>query len=172
MMKMNKKSARVPTSLIMNANILKSKRSMEISIILLVIATLIIASYSLFTFYGGRNRVNEKAQITGILEDLYSRESQINFYLTDIVEKIEIKDKRNPEKEFLDGFEKGIYEYNGQSGYAFSEFAQIKSQLKTGNLEISDNKIKIKLNIITSKEGDGVSAVYNYTKVFEKVLIA
>lgn len=147
-----------------------NKKGMEVSVILLVIATLIISSYALFTFYGGRQKVDEKVQIKGILEDLYSQESQINFYLENVIEKISISDKQNPEKEFLDGFQKGIFSYKGQSGYAFPELLQVESQLKTENLKIADNKIKIKINIITSKDGAGVSATYNYTKVFEKAL--
>ena len=85
----------------------KSKKAeMSIPIVLLVLATLILYVFSLFLFNSRNKEIEAKIYVTAFLNDIYSQEEAINFYVYEIIEKIETGSLEK--QEFLQEFRRKL----------------------------------------------------------------
>lgn len=157
---------------------LKNKKAgMEISIVLLVIATLVLTTFSLYTFYTKQKSIEEKIYITRFLEDIYSKEEIINFYIDNILEK-SIKNSSGDENKIIENFKQELGNYKNKDGkFIVSELSQIEEQVSQDNIKIENGKavaefeIMLKGNVAVKEkkaEKELFSAIYTYKKKFEK----
>jgi len=158
------------------------KAGMSISIVLLVLATLVLSGYALFTFYTREKSVQEKVYVPRIIEDVYSKEEQINFYLDQIVENAALKtvvfEGESAERIFADSLKKELEESKDKNGnFPIIELNQIEEQVKEENVEFDEEKgtiaIEFEIKIENNAEIKGkeiFSTSYTYRKKFEKTL--
>lgn len=152
------------------------KGGMEISIVLLVLATLILSTFALYTFYTKQKSMQEKIYITKFLEDIYSKEEQINFYIDNILEK-SAKDfnKEDSEEKLIENFTRELSKYKINNNYIVPELAQIEEQVNEEHIKYDKDNQKVTAEFqitLEDKVADNgkelFSAVYTYTKKFEK----
>lgn len=58
------------------------KASTPIAIVLLVLIAVVLVSYSLYAFITNKDKVDEKILVLNKLQEVYSQEDLINFYLS------------------------------------------------------------------------------------------
>ncbi len=148
--------------------LIKIKKAMTLSIVFLVLATLVLTSFSLFIFYQREKSIQEEIYITRFLDELYIKEEQINFYLNEIMKNAAANSKN--EEEFINNFKSELEKYKSVE----PELSQIESQLN--NIEVLDKEAKAEFKIVLEenfiKKGKVIfSAVYTYKEKFEKPLI-
>lgn len=156
--------------------IIKNKKAgMGLSIVLLVLATLILTAFALYTFYTKQSLIEEKIYATRFLEDMYSKEAQINFYIDNILEEA-AESSEGREGGLVDNFKTELDLYKGAGGsFIISELGQIAEQADESHIKIEDGIATADFEItlrgkveINNKES--FSAVYTYNKLFEKKL--
>lgn len=146
---------------------MNKKATMSISIVLLVLATLILSIFALFTFNLRDNEAREIVSYASYLEGIYAREEIINFYIQGIIDDIEVKNK----EEFISKFKQELGKYKDKQGdYLLSELSQVEEQIKEENIDIAEGKLKITFNIEIEKNTENLDVAYAYKKSFEKEL--
>lgn len=144
------------------------KQGMSIAITILVIATLVISTLALFTFIIRQDSIKEQIYITGFLENIYSKEEQINFYINDMVDNAVSASGKNVEL-FMQEFKKQLDNYKNKEGKFFvEELSQLESQIREENIEINEDKLLIEFEVTIQEEEEIFSASYTYEKKFEK----
>lgn len=137
---------------------------MSISIVLLVIATLVLSSFALISFHSRQKSLQANLYSPAFLQDVYAQEAKINFYVGEVLEKIDVKG--SSVDDFKSKFGNELGKYKEESWAFVVRDAGIERDKATITLEVKitgDNK---------DKEGKELySAVYTYTKIFEKPLI-
>ncbi len=154
---------------------LKNKKAgMEISVVLLVIATLVLSGFVLLTFYTKQKSMQEKIYATKFLEDIYSKEEIVNFYINNVLEN-SVKDfnKEDGEVKLILNFKNELNKYKINNNYIIPELAQIEKQVNEEHIKIEDNKATAEFQITLEdkvvENGKAIfSAVYTYDKKFEK----
>lgn len=144
----------------------KKKKAMSISIVLLVLATLVLSSFALFTFYTREKKIQEEIHITRFLENIYSREEQINFYINEAMENAAAKSQ--DENEFIDTFRQELNKYK-DGGFIIPELGQIEAQIDDA-VEVGEENATAEFQITLEEKGEIFSASYTYTEKFEKAL--
>ena len=145
---------------------MRNKKAMSLSIVLLVLATLILSGFALFTFNMRQKEISEKIQITNFLENIYAKESKINFYAENILRKMDVKGLSL--EQFKDKF---TTELNRPKKVETNwEFTINEPVSLDGKKAVISLTIKITGKGI-DKEGEEIaSSIYEYDKTFEKTL--
>ena len=144
---------------------MKNKKSMSLSIVILVIGTLILSGFALFTFNLRQKNISEQVQVTRFLEGIYAKESKINFYVENILRGMEVK---------------GLSKEEFESKFVI-ELNKYKEQGDDWNYEIKDTKVSgekitFSLKVTITKEGRDTKdkqiafATHTYNKTFEKII--
>jgi len=151
---------------------MKSKKAgAPIAIVLLIVATLVLVSFTTFIFLTRQQNAHEIIYIGRISEEVYAKENLINFYIQEILDKS--SKNANAIQEVLDNFNSELNKYRGLNGdYLISELGQLSGQLNVDNFKLEDNKVsvsfKIKIDTKVLKDDKKLmSASYIYTKTFE-----
>lgn len=145
----------------------------DISVLLLVLMTLILVVSALFIFNLNSKKVEAKIIEYNSLNDIYSREKEINFYINDIMERIgsRIDKNINIKDEFIKNFKKELERYKNENVFYIKELEQLESQLIVNNLEYADKTVKINFNIHLEKRFDNIIIIYSYKKEFSRILV-
>lgn len=163
----------------------KNKKAMSISIVLLVLATLVLTSFSLLTFYLRKDKIQEEIHTTRFLEDIYAKEEQINFYINEIMEKAvqATKESENFEEDFPINFLNELDKYKINNKFIMQELEQVQNQVnenpdifvieenKEGEKTVKKVTAEFQIIIedkVTVEDKELFSAVYTYKKTFEK----
>lgn len=150
---------------------MNKKAGVPIAIVLLVLAVLALATFTIFSFISGQNKMKSKIYTGNFLSEVYSKEKIINSYVQDIAEKS--AESISTKEEFISNFAEEIEDYRHENGEYFAgELIQIKSQLVSENIEVANKKVTavFEISIQNSFEDKGKQialAEYKYTKVFE-----
>lgn len=163
--------------------IIKNKKGgMSVSIALLVLATLVLSCFSLLTFYLREKNLREIIYLSS-LEDIYSKEAIVNFYIYEAMESA-IKKSKNPDfskADFITNFMAEINAYNLEKGAIVMELEQLKQQINEESIKYNaeskivsaEFQIIIEDKIVVmedEKEKELFSASYTYKKKFEKAV--
>jgi len=163
-------------------SIKNKKGGMSVSIALLVLATLVLSCFSLLMFYLREKNLQETIYISS-LEDIYSKEEQINFYINKAMGSA-AEGSKNPEFSeayFIINFLAEISEYKLENGFVVPELEQLKNQINEENIEYNaeskivsaDFEIMLEDKIVVKEKKENkelFSASYAYKKKFEKAL--
>lgn len=154
-----------------NDNLLQDKKAgMPIAIMLLVVATLVLVIFTLYSFNVSKNKFGNSIYMTGFLDDVYSKEAMINFYIKSIVENIESPSSAG---DFASKFRQGLERYKNNGEYIAPELKQVEEQAVSENVKNENGEysitlsLKIEDNVKISGE-ELMSASYVYTKSFVK----
>lgn len=145
-----------------------NKKSMSISIMLLVVLTLVTVGVSLTYFVLSDKKINYSLKIPNQIDSVYSEEAYLNFYLKDLFKKASSDLKLNDEKQvFIDKINENLKDYNDP--YLIKNMGQITNQLKEENIEITKEKLIWKIEfVLEDKSQEAIEIKYNYKKEFEK----
>ena len=145
----------------------------DISVLLLVLMTLILVISALFIFNLNSKKTTAKIIEYNSLNDIYSREKEINFYINDIMERVgsRIDKNKNIKAEFIKNFKKELERYKNEDVFYIKELEQLDSQLISNNVEYADKTIKINFNIHLEKRFENIIIIYSYKKEFSRILV-
>ena len=145
----------------------------DISVLLLVLMTLILVISALFIFNLNSKKTTAKIIEYNSLNDIYSREKEINFYINDIMERVgsRIDKNKNIKDEFIKNFKKELERYKNEDVFYIKELEQLDSQLISNNVEYADKTIKINFNIHLEKRFENIIIIYSYKKEFSRILV-
>jgi len=152
---------------------LKNKKGMELSVLFLVVLTLALCGFTLIYLSIRESKIRNELYDVGYMEEIYSRESRINFYIDSIMEEAVIGINENSNKqEFVQTFKIELNKYKTDNGFILYELNQVEEQLVDENIEIDSEKAKLNLNINIQNDflkGDKevLYVSYNYEKSFE-----
>jgi len=147
---------------------LNKKADMSIPIVLLVLLTLVLTSFSLYSFVLREKNIKETMQVPLIIDIVYIEEAELNYYLQDIFDRSVSLNS----VEFINNFENELAKYKGEDGIYLNKWLeQVEGQAE--NVEIDDGRISLVLDIEmkgrqTVGKQDVMGLDYNYKKVFEK----
>lgn len=153
-------------------NILKNKKgAMALATTILVIATLIITIYALFTFYTVKLDKSKNMGLYSNIEDLYIKEIQLNFLIEKIVENAALGER--DKKAFLNKLKLELNKYKSPAGNFLNipDLQQVESQLKEENIIEKEGNLSLRLNLIVRHEIKDAyltlfDASYSYQKDF------
>lgn len=155
----------------------KNKKSMEISIVVLVLATLVLTIFSLFAFNIRGDNLFARVNLVD-LDNVYAIEELVNFYVSKMIEN-SIEDNMDEEK-FTENLKTEFNKYKQGNDFVLEELRQIEPQINKDNIKIEKingiNKkasITLKISISDSilyNNKEIVFITYAYTKTFEKDL--
>ena len=150
-----------------------NKKGMSLSIMLLTLLTLVLVVTTLFYFNVKRNKEHEKLLIPKVIDEVYVREAEINFYINDMIKKSITEDVS--EGVFLNNFKIELNNSKDKQGnYIVSELEQLKG-IDEEDVEIKDGKlffeVSIKIEDKLIDDYEVISVSYNFNKVFEKDLV-
>lgn len=140
-------------------NMRNKKASMEISIVVLVLATLVLTIFSLYTFYQRAKDIKEEAYFGSSIESIYAKEETINFYIYNSMETA-AGSFGGDKTQFNQIFSQEIGKYKK----VMPELGQIDSQ--TSSITVGNKNVTAEFNIILGWKDEKFSASYNYSKNF------
>ncbi len=139
------------------------KAGVSISIVLLVLATLILVISSLFYFHIRADDLTGDISSAVFLEEIYSKEVKLNFYLENVFDKC--SENFVSEEEFVNCFIEKIELYGG-SDIVVEGLEQIEGQLD--EIVFDGRKLGIEFDLLIEEDfEDGLSVSYEYKKSFE-----
>ncbi|MEK6859882.1 MAG: hypothetical protein AABX54_03635 [Nanoarchaeota archaeon] len=147
--------------------ITKNKKA-NIPITLLVLMTLVLTVYALYSFNTHMNKVSAEIKDSRFLDYIYARENEINFYVSDMIEMAALKSSEDKSL-FIDNFRKELFKYKKNESFIFEELNQVEAQINNENVEMNDKEVSINLSIkIEKKFQDKFIISYLYKKKFVK----
>lgn len=154
---------------------LLNKKAVSISILLLVISALVISVIALTYFYTKNNDIRRVIRVSNKIDEIYVKESLLNFYLQDIFDKaVKGFDFSSGKQGFVDSFKKELNNYKDENGsYPIEELKQVES-IGEEDVELLEEKLVLKLNLeiknsYVEESYEGGMFVYKYEKEFQKV---
>ena len=156
-----------------------NKKGMSLAIVLLVIATLVLVSTALITFYVREKSYEDKIAAAGFLQDVYTKEAKINFYAYNVLENINSENKAKEDiiKEFrneLSKYKESDWEFILDRNGALQKYKESDwiFTIKEDDVKINPISIPLIINItkiVKDDKGNEIfSATYVYDKTFEK----
>jgi len=156
---------------------MNKKASNPIAIVLLVVAFFLVIGYARFTFLDRAEEIRLHIQGSSTLEEVYAKESQVNFYIGSIIKTSarEATGNSNPKEAFLTKFKQELENYKVSGRYIIPQLEQIEAQLSEEKIKIDDDSISVsfKIKIDGELEEDNyelLSVEYIYEKEFEEEL--
>ena len=124
------------------------KAGMEIPATLLCLFTIVLLITSLTTFYTRERKLENKIFSSNSLEVMYAEAETLDFYLDEIVKKIDA----NTQQGAIALFKTEIANYKDNSGnYFIVELKQIEDQLNEEHITLEDNKLSFNFQILFTK---------------------
>ena len=143
-----------------------------ISIAYIVIATIVLLSFAWYTFLVKTNSAEVQLEGYRVAEQVYLRESQIKFYVNEMVQEsargLDLKDP-GVKMEFLENLDRELDEYRVGQNYIIPELKEIEWQLDERKVKLDEEGIGIRLkfkveNSFLVDEFEDIKVTY----VFEK----
>ena len=156
--------------------LLKNKKAMSIAIVFLVLLSLTLMTTILFYLNAEKENTKEKIFLFNTMDQIHFDTNLINYYIQKIFDE-STKDFKSTDSKskFITQFLNNLTRYKNLEGnYLIKEFEQIKEQIKEENIELTSEKLILKINIdleksVKIKNKEALNIKYNYSKIFEKV---
>jgi len=120
----------------------KNKKSMSLSLVFLVLATLILTSSALVIFYLRTKNISEEVRSVGFLSGIYAKEEMINSYVVMAMENA-IEGSKNPDfsqYDFEINFLAELSEYKLIDDPVILELEEIMQQIDGIHIQYDDAK--------------------------------
>lgn len=161
---------------------MNKQASMSISLWILVIGTFFLIISSLTIFYAETNSMKNEVLFINSFDDIYAKESQVNFYINNLIDKSvkETLAQDFPEdyfaETFSDIFRNNLLLYKSEDNFLIPELSQIENQINSESIKYSKKTkiLEITLNILLEhkiKEESGrevLSVTHSYSKTFTR----
>lgn len=151
---------------------MKNKKA-NISIVLFVFMTLVLAGATLFIFNINKGKIETRIQDYGFLNSVYLKENQMDFYINNILDDV-IKnfDVNEGGEKFIENFKIELEKYKQADGsYIVKELEKVNEQINTLVFDSVNKRIIFNLDIrLDEKPNESIEIAYAYKKTFEKDL--
>jgi len=150
--------------------LIDKKAGVSIAVVLLVIATIILSSFAIFSFITKQKNV-EEVIYGNSLQGVYAKESLLNFYIQEIGDRS--AKGVSSEANFISNFKIELERYkDADENYLLSELGQLNNQLNEESIKLENNQISANFDIEikdkTLRDGKEIlSASYKYAKTFK-----
>lgn len=141
----------------------KNKKA-QISILLLVFMILVLAGATIGVLLWNDSKIVSEISDANVLDDVYAKEKEIDFYIYDILDSVSAKD----ESDFINEFKAGFDEYKYDDIYIVEEFDQIVGQIVPENVLIEEDFVAINFTIKIEHKSDDSIIAYLYEKTYKK----
>ncbi len=158
------------------AGFLINKKGMEVSVLFLVVLTLALCGFALVYLSIRESKIRNELYDVAYMDEIYLRESKINFYVSSILEdSVESFKLEEGEQKFIQNFKTELNNYKKGNDFILYELNQIEEQVTEENIEIDFEKVKLNLKMNIQNDfirGDKevLYVSYNYEKSFEEEL--
>lgn len=138
----------------------------ETSITLLVLMTVLLVGATLFLFVMDSDDIKEEISDGRFLDEVYLKEAKLDFYVNEIMEDSIEKASysMNFKNDFLGNFNYQLGRIRSQ--ISNEEFLHVSNSLN--NLEVTEQKVVLRLDFPIIYETDSFKAAHQYKKTFEK----
>ena len=156
-------------SVLYNSKMFIKNKKADLATTFLVFMTLIVAGATIFLFLTSSRNIEAKIVDARFMDDLYLKEEQLDFYISEIIEKAFEKTKGNINQEnFVNNFkiELGKYKKNGE--YITEELGEIEKQADKINYDGENEIITAEFKFLLTAKKEPFTAVYIYNKKFVK----
>lgn len=124
----------------------KKADAIPIAIFLVVISTLFLTTFTMFTFSTRSEKILTGINDMKMINEINSKEFLVNFYLQEIVKK-SAKNSKSKE-EFISNFNSNLNLYKDSEGnYIFEELKQFENKLIRDMIVYENDKFEVELNI-------------------------
>ena len=146
-----------------------NKKAVSFAIFLLVLSSIVLTSIALTYFYLKDNDIEKRIRVSSEIDKAYLKEQLINFYLKNIFDKA--SQEFNGDKQIIiNNLKRELESYKDKKNdYPIEELQAIEEQLTLDNINISDNRLILSLNVVITNDAYGMFINYSYNKKFEKV---
>jgi hypothetical protein len=157
-----------------------NKKGAMLSIVVIVLFAIILVLTCLFYFVTSKSHIVERLNVHDSISALYIEEAQVNYLISQIFEdSVKNLNSNNllSKEEILNLIRNQLILYKPDKFYLQEAryLSQVENQLIPENIEISSDKVVLKLaiNLQKNKIIDGrevIYATYSYNKQFEKII--
>ena len=149
-----------------------NKKSVSLPIVILVISMMVLLIFSLIIFYNREKEFKETIKLPEALDKFYVQKILIESNLEEVFESA--SDDFVSKEKFIEKFKERLVFYENSEGkYIFNGFDGIKEQIIEENVELSQEKLVLKLNVFLEdnfiEEGYEVNMKYSYELALEKL---
>ncbi len=150
------------------------KGAHPLAVVMVVFLTITLFGFTWFSFQTNSGDLIVQIESARIADNIYAKESNINFYISEMVEKAasNIVNSENTKIDFIENMKNELSIYRVGDSYIIDEFGQIESQLNEDTIVINGNEIALTLELVIEgeakiKEYTSVKAVYRYSRAFK-----
>lgn len=149
-----------------------NKKSVSLPIVILVISMMVLLIFSLIIFYNREKEFKETIKLPEALDKFYVQKILIESNLEEVFESA--SDDFVSKEKFIEKFKERLVFYENSEGkYILNGFDGIKEQIIEENVELSQEKLVLKLNVFLEdnfiEEGYEVNMKYSYELALEKL---
>lgn len=149
-----------------------NKKSVSLPIVILVISMMVLLIFSLIIFYNREKEFKETIKLPEALDKFYVQKILIESNLEGVFESA--SDNFVSKEKFIEKFKERLVFYENSEGkYILNGFDGIKEQIIEENVELSQEKLVLKLNVFLEdnfiEEGYEVNMKYSYELALEKL---
>jgi hypothetical protein len=146
---------------------MNKKATTPIAIVILTIAFFLVIGYAWFSFLTKADEIKLRIQGTSLPEEVYAKESQINFYINSIVQN-SAKNSANAQ-EFVTKFRQELEKYKVNEHYIIPQLEQVETQLSEEKVKIEQDSISISFKIkIDGKLEEDSYELLSIEHIYEK----
>jgi hypothetical protein len=149
------------------------KGATPMAILFLTIAFVLLIGLTWKTFLIKESNVEISIHDVEILDQIYSKEIQLNFYINNLVRNSakKIITDSSPRSRFIKNMNSELQIYKKGDIYLIPELDQIPSQLDESRVSIRDGQLSISFDItisesLSEENFEIISSTYSYTKEF------
>jgi len=152
------------------------KGKMELAVTILVLTTLVLTIFALYTFHTRGSTIRETLYLSNFLENLYAREDLINFHVNEMLEQSIIKFNKSQDttEQIINNFTLQLEKYKENSNIP-EDLEKVEAQINENPdiFTLEEDKITLELTLSlnateTANKEKIAFANYTYTKKFEK----
>ena len=149
-----------------NKKFIKNKKaSTPIGVGLLVMLTIVLVFFTLYSFNIKNKDIQEKINYPNSLDKIYVREELVNFYANEILDNSIAKGKDN----LKENVKAELIRYKDKEGkYLVEGLKQLEEQ--TDKIKVEGSKVSWKFNMTLQYSEENLKISYNYNKDIEKKL--
>jgi hypothetical protein len=146
-----------------------NKKSMSISVLLLVMLTIILIGASIIIFIVKDKNISSSMDLSNNIDRTHIKEVKLNYYLNEIFDNSVKEFKFEQGKDVLiSNLKKELNKHKTTSGYYYTEgLEQVESQLN--NVDLTKEKISLLLNFNIKSNNSELNIDYNFNTKLEKI---
>jgi hypothetical protein len=150
------------------------KKAVAIAITVLVLMTFLLIGITLSIFAVNSSKIGTQVKDARVLNQLYYKENQINFYVSDIIGRAasNIDREKDIKSQFINNFNQELLKYRNNlsetnKSYVIDELKQVEGKVNPESVNVNGNNLSVQLSFRLDRDfGNGLVVSYLYKKDF------